>query len=610
MQTCSDFDGKQFAKLLKHEPGVYRMLDPAGEVLYVGKARDLQKRVASYFLKNTHSPRIANMLQKVASMEVDVTRTEGEALLLENRLIKSLKPKYNILLRDDKSFPSIFLSSKSPWPGLAYHRGSRKQAGEYYGPFPSVKSVRHTLDMLQKLFKLRQCEDSQLNNRTRACLQYQIGRCLGPCVGLSSEQHYSEAVRHTRLFLQGKSLEVIEELIQQMEKQSQALAFEQAAHTRDLIASMKTIQHQQFVDGVRGDLDVLGAYIEAGVACVHQIVVRNGQNLGSRNYFPNVPVDTTDSELLNGFIPQHYSHQPIPPELLFKAKLEEETVILAYLSEKRIGKVEIIHQPRGGRAGLMSMAQDNARHAVKLKMAGKAGVHQRYEALQQALQLDFLPKTMECFDISHTQGKETVASCVVFGPDGAEKKQYRRFNIRDIEPGDDYAAMRQAVSRRYERQLKEGSALPDILLIDGGKGQLNQAVDIFKQLQIHSVLILGVAKGPERKAGEETLIPADTMQAFQLDPSSPALHLIQEIRDEAHRFAIQGHRKKRQKASRYSVLENIEGIGQAKRSALLKHFGGLQGVLAASVDELKQVPGFNQKLAERVLQHIHQLKNG
>ncbi len=601
------FDGKAFVRLLGHEPGVYRMLDARGRVLYVGKAADLKKRVSSYFSSRRHSPRIRSMLAQVASMEVDVTPTEGEALLLENRLIKSLKPRYNILLRDDKSFPSIRLSTGHAWPGLAYHRGAKKPGNHYFGPFPSVKAVRHTLDVLQKLFRLRQCEDSQLENRSRPCLQYQIGRCLGPCAGCCTQEQYAEAVEHTRLFLQGKSLQVIEILGERMEAASRRLEFEQAAHYRDLIASLKAVQHQQFVDGVQGDLDVLGAWCEGGQACVHHIVIRHGQNLGSRNHFPRVPADTRPEELLAGFLPQFYARQPVPPRILLSHEPEGAEHLSQWLGQLRGGPVRLVLRPRGERARLLEMARDNARHAVALRLASATGVQQRMQALQQALGLEEPPERVECFDISHTQGSQTVASCVVFGPEGPVKTAWRRFNIRDITPGDDYAAMRQALLRHYRRLLEEGDPLPELLLIDGGTGQVKQASEVLRELQIESVQVLGVAKGPARKAGEEVLVPASG-KPFRLPATSPALHLIQQIRDEAHRFAIEGHRQRRQKQGRYSVLEDIPGVGPARRAALLKHFGGLQGLMRAGEDDLLRVPGLNRKLAGRIVAHLRRLK--
>ncbi len=601
------FDGKAFVRLLGNQPGVYRMLDVRGEVLYVGKAANLKKRVGSYFSSRRHSPRIQSMLAQVASMEVDITRTEGEALLLENRLIKSLKPRYNILLRDDKSFPSICLSSGHGWPGLAYHRGARKKGHEYFGPFPSVKAVRRTLDVLQKLFRLRQCEDSQLENRSRPCLQYQIGRCLGPCAGCCSREAYAEAVEHTRLFLQGKSLDVIELLAARMQQASERLEFEQAAAYRDMIASLKKIQHQQFVDGVQGDLDVLGAWSEGGRACVHHIVIRNGQNLGSHNHFPRVPADTTVEELLAGFIPQFYARQPIPAMLLLSALPEEHETLQTWLQEQRGHPVRLQARPRGVRARLLAMARDNACHAVQLRLASAAGVRERLEALREALALEQAPERLECFDISHTQGQETVASCVVFGPEGPLKNHWRRFNIRNITPGDDYAAMHQALERHFRRLLEEETPLPDLLLIDGGKGQVRQAVAVLEELQVNGVCVVGVAKGPARKAGEEVLVPA-TGRPFHLPATSPALHLIQQIRDEAHRFAIEGHRNRRQKQSRYSVLEDIPGIGPARRKALLQHFGGLQGLFSASEEDLARVPGLNRTLARRIVAQLQQLK--
>ncbi len=608
MAAKPSFDGKAFVALLGHEPGVYRMLDARGRVLYVGKAADLKKRVGSYFSGRNHSPRIRSMLAQVADMAVDVTRTEAEALLLENRLIKSLKPRYNILLRDDKSFPSIALSTGHAWPGLAYHRGSKRPGEEYFGPFASVRAVRHALDVLQKLFRLRQCQDSQLENRSRPCLQYQIGRCLGPCAGCCTREAYDEAVQHTRLFLQGKSSEVIEILAERMEAASRALEYEQAARYRDLIASLKQVQQQQFVDGVQGDLDVLAARVEGGRACVHHVVVRHGQNLGSHNHFPRVPPDTRPAELLSAFLAQFYSRQPVPPQILLSHLPEDAEALRHWLARQRGGAVRLVTAPRGGRAGLLRMAGDNARHALGLRLASASGVQQRLQALTEQLGLDAPPTRIDCFDISHTQGRETVAACVVFGPGGPKKAHWRRFNIRGITPGDDYAAMRQALERHFRRLLEEEQPLPELLLIDGGRGQVAQAAQVLETLALSGVRVLGVAKGPARKAGEEVLVPPDG-EPFRLSRTSPALHLIQQIRDEAHRFAVQGHRRRRQKQSRYSVLEDIPGVGPARRARLLKHFGGLQGLMAASEEDLQRVPGLNRTLAQRIMAHLRSLRS-
>ena len=600
------FDPRAFAKGLTNKPGVYRMLDESAGVLYVGKASSLRKRVSSYFMRPQLDPRLAQMVSRIANIEVTITRTEGEALLLENELIKSLKPRYNVLLRDDKSYPYIYLSTQDDYPRMAFHRGSRAAPGRYFGPFPGAHAVRESLALMQKLFRVRQCEDSYFRNRSRPCLQYQIGRCSGPCVGLIAADDYARDVRHATMFLDGHSTAVIDELVLDMEKASRETEFERAAALRDQIASLKKMQARQFVSAAEDDADVLACRVREGAACVHAMAFRNGMSLGGRSFFPRTPPGATEAEVLGAFVTQYYFERPPPAMIMLSVPIEDADLLAAALSERRGTKVRLRHAARGERARLVDIAMRNAEHALETELGSKASLRQRWESMSALFGLAQPPARVECFDISHTMGEATVASCVVFGPEGPEKSLYRRFNIAGIAGGDDYAAMRQALERRYRRAKAEDGMLPDLLLIDGGKGQVAQARAVLAELELTSVVIAGVAKGADRKPGLEALIVGEDMHELKPDASLPGLHMIQMIRDEAHRFAITGHRARRQRVREQSRLEEIPGIGANRRSQLLKHFGGWTGVVGAGVEELSQVPGISRALATRIYAALHE----
>jgi excinuclease ABC subunit C len=599
----SSFDPKPFLKTLTSRPGVYRMLDEKGKALYVGKARDLKRRVSSYFTRSLNR-RLQLMVEKVRSIEVTVTHTEAEALLLENNLIKSLKPRYNVLLRDDKGYPYIHLSD-DPFPRLSFHRGARKAGGRYFGPYPNAGSMRATLQLLQKLFPVRQCEESFYRNRSRPCLQYQIKRCTAPCVGLISEEAYGRDVRDALLFLEGKTNQVIDELVQRMERASEALEFEQAARYRDQIARLRKIQERQYVSGEKGDLDIVACASTGGAACIQLFYIRHGRNLGNKSFYPKIPDGSREPEIISAFLGQHYPGKQIPKAIIVSHKPEQKALLQEVLSGEAGHGVKILSGVRGERARWLQMAQQNARLALDARLASNAGMAARLEALQVALRLDELPEQMECFDISHTGGEQTVASCVVFNQQGAAKQEYRRFNIRGIQPGDDYGAMEQALMRRYQRIQGGEGKLPDILFIDGGKGQLSAAERVLKELAVSGVNLVAVAKGADRRTGMEQLFLCGREIPLILPAGSPALHLVQQIRDEAHRFAITGHRRQRQQRSRKSPLEQIEGIGPKRRQRLLKQFGGLQELAAAGVEDLERVEGISRHLAEKIYEAFH-----
>jgi excinuclease ABC subunit C len=604
-ESSKAFDGKEFVRTLTTSPGVYRMLGPGGELLYVGKAGNLKKRVGSYFLKPRMEPRLAAMVSQIGSIEVTLTRTEAEALLLESQLVKSLKPRYNILLRDDKSFPYIFLSSGEDYPRMAFHRGAKSAKGEYFGPYPSAYAVRHSLDLMQKLFLVRQCEDSYFRNRSRPCLQYQIKRCSAPCVNLIAPTDYQDSVRHAAMFLQGRSSAVIDELGTEMEKASGSLDFEKAAGVRDQIANLKRLHAQSYVQGASTDLDVLACRIESGLACVSVLYFRNGVSLGSRDFFPRLPTEATQAAVLSSFIAQYYLDKPVPRELIVSEHPDECELLVTMLSEQSGHAIEIKANVRTERARFVELAIKNAQAALAARLASNQTMRERFEALRDLLELGETPQRLECFDISHTMGEATVASCVVYGPEGPEKSQYRRFNIAGIEPGDDYGAMHQALERRYRRIQGGEGVLPDILLIDGGKGQVSQALQVLADLGVSGLLVVGVAKGAERRAGHETLIRGDNGKSLWPGPGSLALHLVQSVRDEAHRFAITGHRNRREKAREKSRLEEITGVGAKRRGALLKHFGGIVGVASAGIEELAQVKGVSRELATKIYGAFH-----
>lgn len=603
--VAGSFDGKEYAAGLSTAPGVYRMYAADDSLLYVGKAGALRKRVSSYFSNSPKTPRIHAMLAQVARMDVTVTRTEGEALLLENQLIKSLAPRYNVSLRDDKSYPYVMLTTEQ-WPRIAMHRGPRAVAARYFGPYPGVGAVRDTLNLMQKLFKIRNCEDSVFRNRTRPCLQHQIGRCSAPCVGLVPVPDYADSVRRAALFLDGRSDELTSELGAAMEAASARLDFEQAARLRDLIGSLRSMQSRQYVDGRAADLDVLACAMQGTGACVLLLAFRDGRNLGTRAFFPRTNGEDSAAEVLAAFVSQYYAEQTPPQEIVLDREIPDAALIETALSAAAERKVQLKWSVRGERAGYLQLATRNAEITLASELSSRNAQQVRGEALRDLLGLSEPARRIECFDISHTMGEATVASCVVFDGNGPVRSQYRRYNITGIEPGDDYAAMRQAIERRFRRGMEEGGILPEVLLIDGGAGQLTQARAALAELGVDSVVLVGVAKGVERRAGHETLILAD---GREVNPgaASPALQLVQQVRDEAHRFAITGHRGKRQKARMTSRLEDIAGIGPRRRASLLKHFGGLAGLKAAGIDEIARVEGINAALAERIYANLHGL---
>jgi excinuclease ABC subunit C len=605
--SASTFDGKAFVARLSTAPGVYRMLAADGSILYVGKAGALRKRVASYFNNAPKSPRTMAMLAQVAAMEVTVTRTEGEALLLENQLIKAHRPRYNVMLRDDKSYPYVLLTSEQ-WPRLAFHRGALGVPGRLFGPYPSAWAVRETLGAMHKLFRLRSCEDSVFRNRSRPCLQYQIGRCSAPCVGLVADADYADAVRRATLFLEGRSDELNAELGREMEAAAEKLEFEQAARLRDMVATLRRIQARQYVDGKAADLDVLAVAMRGSSACVLLLAFRDGRNLGTRAFFPRTNGEDSASEVLSAFVSQYYAEQPPPREIVLDRELDDAGLIEQALSEEAGRRVQLKSSVRGERAGYLELARNNAAIALDGHMDSQAAQAMRLESLRTLLGLDAAPQRIECFDISHTMGEATVASCVVFGPEGAVRGQYRRFNIAGITPGDDFAAMHQALERRFRRAVEEDGVLPDLLLIDGGAGQVAQANAVLGDLGVAGVTVVGVAKGEERRAGHEALLLPDGRE-LRPGADSPALQLVQQVRDEAHRFAITGHRGRRQKARVTSRLEDIPGIGPRRRANLLRHFGGLGGLKAAGVEEISRVEGVNAALAARIYAALHGLES-
>jgi excinuclease ABC subunit C len=602
----ASFDGKAFVRDLSTAPGIYRMLAADDSVLYVGKAGALRKRVASYFNASPKSPRIASMLAQVARMEVTVTRTEAEALILENQLIKSFKPRYNVLLRDDKSYPYVLMTQEA-WPRIAMHRGPRAVPGRYFGPYPSLGAVRETLNLIHKLFRLRSCEDSVFRNRSRPCLQYQIGRCSGPCVGLVPPREYAESVRRAGLLLDGRSDELTDELGRAMEAASERLDFEDAARLRDLVASIRTLQARQYVDGRAADLDVLAVAMHDAAACVLLLAFRDGRNLGTRAFFPKTNGSDNPEEVLAAFVSQYYGEQVPPREIVLDRDIPDRDLLEQALSASGERKVQIRASVRGERAGYLDLARRNAQLALTTERTSSAAQRVRAEALRDLLGLAEPAARIECFDISHTMGEATVASCVVFDAEGPVRGQYRRYNITGIEPGDDYAAMHQAIQRRFRRAMDEGGVLPEVLLIDGGAGQVAQARAALEEIGVEGVALVGVAKGPARRPGDEELLLPDG-RAVRPGAESPALQLVQQVRDEAHRFAITGHRGRRQKVRNTSRLEDIPGIGPRRRASLLRHFGGLNGLKAAGVEEIARVGGVNTALAARIYATLHGLE--
>ncbi|GMR01191.1 MAG: excinuclease ABC subunit UvrC [Gammaproteobacteria bacterium] len=612
------FDPAAFLKNTTSKPGVYRMLDEKQQVIYVGKAKNLKKRLTSYFRQTGLSPKTQVMVSKITDIDITITHTEGEALLLESNLIKELRPRYNVLMRDDKSYPYIFVSDKAAYPRIALHRGARKKPGLYLGPYPNAHAVRESINLLQKMFLIRQCEDATFANRSRPCLQYQIKRCTAPCVGYITEKAYNKDISHAILFLQGKSEQVITELVKDMEKAAEKHHFEKAGVYRDQISNLRKITEKQHISADKGDIDIIACSTEAGQACVQVFYIRNGLNLGNRSFYPQLPEELNAEQILTAFIPQFYLKRDVPGEIIVSSTPEDSKLIEEVLSEQSKHRVKVTSKVRGERAKWVEMALNNAVNSLKIKLISRSGLLKRFEALQEVLQLDDIPVRLECFDISHTQGEATVASCVVFTPEGAFKTDYRRYNITGITGGDDYAAMKQALERRFrpkkakkaqrtEQQPDQPSEqkLPDILFIDGGKGQLKQAIEVFENLAINSVLLIGVAKGEGRKAGLEKLIFSDGRPDLYLTIESAALNLILQVRDEAHRFAISGHRAQRAKKRRTSPLEGIAGLGPKRRQTLLKHFGGIQGITQAGVEDIAKISGISKKLAQDIYDEFH-----
>ena len=605
-QAGEKFDPRPVLRRLGHRPGVYRMLGSDGEILYVGKSRDLKKRVSSYFRGTPRPGKTGFLVSQVRDIEVTVTRSEAEALVLENNLIKAHRPRFNVLLKDDKSFPYIRLDTSHEFPRLAFYRGSRHVPGRLFGPYPNVPAVRATLRDLQRLFRIRPCEDSYFAHRSRPCLQYQIERCSAPCVGLISREDYARDLDHAIRFLEGRGSEIRGELVKRMEAAAGRLAFEEAARYRDQIARLAAIQ-ETAVGGEAGavEADALAVHEQGGLFCVAAMFIRGGRVLGSRSWFPRVAPGSEPAEVLGAFVAQHYLGGNPPAEILTAIALEDEALLSEALAAQVQRPVAVRHRVRAARARWLEMAAENARQALELKIAGTAGFTAQLEALGEALGLDRTPRRVECFDISHTAGEATVASCVVFTPEGPLKSDYRRFNIAGVAAGDDYAAMRQALQRRYSRVKRGEAPLPDLLLVDGGKAQLAEAQGVLNELELEGVELAAVAKGPSRRPGLEKVFLAGQPEALILPRDSGALHLVQQVRDEAHRFAIAGHRQRRAKARRVSPLEGIPGLGPKRRRQLLNELGGMHGVLAAGVEDLARVQGISRDLAHRIYDALH-----
>ncbi|MEQ8290048.1 MAG: excinuclease ABC subunit UvrC [Gammaproteobacteria bacterium] len=603
------FDAKPFLKSLTTRPGVYCMQDGDGQVIYVGKAKNLKNRVSSYFVKSkTDSPKTRVMVKQIENIEITVTHTENEALILENNLIKTYKPRYNVLFRDDKSYPYIYLDMTHDYPMFRYHRGSLKNKGRYFGPYPGTRAVRPTINLIQKLFLIRSCEDSVFANRSRPCLQYQIKRCSAPCVDYISKEDYQQDIEHATMFLEGKNEQVIKALTKPMQKAADKLEFERAARLRDQIRSLRQVQEKQHVNALAGDIDIVACAVHENQACIHMVFIRNGLNIGSRNFFPQHAAGQSEADVVQAFLAQHYlgmRHHKSASEVILSHETDDLELVESVIVEKTQKQIQFKHHVRGERKKWLEMAKQNALLALNHRMASNKNQQKRFTALQSLLKMDETIERMECFDISHTQGEATVGSCVVFGSEGPLNAEYRQFNIKDVKSGDDYAAMRQVIRRRYTRLVKEEARLPDLILIDGGKGQVRMAREELQELQLGRIPVLGVAKGPARKAGMETLVLALENKSINCDAASPALHLIQHIRDEAHRFAITAHRQRRKQARSRSRLEEIEGIGNKRRQNLIRHFGGIKGVATAGIEDIAMVPGISKSLAEKIYDTFH-----
>ncbi len=618
-----NFNSKKFLELCTPHPGVYQMFDVQDKVIYVGKAKNLKNRLSSYFQKNLMQVKTRALVSHINKIELIVTHTENEALILENNLIKKFMPKYNICFRDDKSYPYIYVSTEHDFPRLRFHRGARKGKGKYFGPYPSAGSLRDTLQIIQKIFPVRQCEDTFYKNRSRPCLQYQIKRCTAPCVDLINKEQYQVEVGHVLLFLEGKNKVVINELVAKMEAASTQLDYENAGFYRDQIIKLRKIQEKQYITQEQGDLDIISSACSNAIGCVQVFLIRGGRNLGNKTFYPKMNKSDTAADLLAAFIPQYYLKQNLeklnsmPSEIIVSEMFDKLALTEQVLSQESGRKIIIKTKVRGDRVRWLKMSVLNTGHALQARINSNTTTLKRYEDLAERFQLDELPARMECFDISHTSGERTVASCVVFDINGPVKSEYRRFKIENITPGDDYAAIKQAVTRRYTRIKNGEEKLPDILFVDGGKGQLSQAEEVLESLLIENILLIGISKGPERIAGAETILVSKKFQSgiseylsthnspIILPSDSMASHLIQHIRDEAHRFAITGHRQSRAKARKTSVLEQIEGLGPKRRQNLLKQFGGLQEIKQAGIEDLNSVAGISLKLAEKIYDTFH-----
>jgi len=621
--NTSDFNSKKFLELCTSKPGVYQMFDEQDKVIYVGKAKNLKNRLNSYFQKNLSQVKTRALVSHICKIELIVTHTENEALILENNLIKKFMPKYNICFRDDKSYPYIYVSTEHDFPRLRFHRGARKGKGKYFGPYPSAGSMRETLQLIQKIFPVRQCKDSFYKNRSRPCLQYQIKRCTAPCVGFIKQEQYQTEVEHVILFLEGKNKIVIDTLVNKMEVASEHQNYEKAGLYRDQIIKLRKIQEKQYITQEQGDLDIISSACENGIGCVQVFMIRGGRNLGNKTFYPKMNKSDTSADLLEAFIPQYYLKKnlenlnSISSEVIVSESFDKLELTAQVLSQQAGRKINIKSNVRGDRTRWLKMSVLNVGHALQARINSNTTILKRYEDMAERFQLDELPSRMECFDISHTSGERTVASCVVFDINGPVKSEYRRFKIENITPGDDYAAIKQALTRRYTKIKNGEEKLPDILFVDGGKGQLTQAEAVLENLQIENILLIGISKGPERIAGEETIIISKKYQAgisenlstldtnIILPSDSMASHLIQHIRDEAHRFAITGHRQSRAKARKTSVLEQIDGLGPKRRQNLLKQFGGLQEIQRAGIEDLNSVSGISFKLAEQIYNTFH-----
>ena len=604
-----NFNPEEYLKHLTGMPGVYRMLDGDGKVIYVGKAANLKKRISSYFGRTHDTPKTRTLVSRIADIEVTVTQTEGEALLLENNLIKAHRPRYNVMFRDDKSYPYLYLSLEHDFPRLSFYRGARKGKGRYFGPFPGAGAARQTLNLAQKLFQIRQCDDTFFRNRRRPCLQFQIKRCTAPCVGYVDKDEYSQSVDHAILFLKGKNEAVIEALTGPMQQAADALEFERAAQYRDQISSLRRIQEKQLITALKGEFDVVACAVRAEQACVQVFFIREGRNLGNKVFFPAHSSGAGPGDILSAFLTQYYLEardgRHVPAQILLSQEPDDRDMLEAGFTQQSGRRIKLLDRLRGERADWVKMAVENAEIALTQRLARKQSLQERLGSLGNILKMQEAPERIECFDISHTGGRETVAACVVFGPEGPVKSDYRRYNIEGINPGDDYAAMRQAIERRYMRVKREEGKLPDLILIDGGKGQVSVTGEVMQELLLDDIPVMGIAKGPSRKPGLETLVLADLKKTFVLPASSTALHLIQEIRDEAHRFAVTGHRQRRKKKGKQSPLEQIEGIGSKRRQQIIRHFGGMQGVERAGIEDLAKVPGINKNLARKIYYSLH-----